>query len=424
MIDTSRRAAALWALIADRHVRDRDAGIFASADRCAAQRDPLAPAARITWRIAPASRPAAWHRCNACRRTCRASRRAAKVRSAPSKPTAEPKAEAKPRPNRSQAETAPTEPAAKPAAEAPAARPRAPKAAAATPAKKPSSAQVAAIRSACRADYQRNCASVPTRRRRGAELPGAEQGEALGELPAGRQCGRRRRSARRRRRRRGDYRRCPAARRRRPWCCGRCVRAKTCSCCARHAAPMSARFAAAYRSAAAASRVAWRPGRFAVAGVQGGRCRAFAATIYRPDAAIAAYRRDRRRTRRPLLRLSVEKAAPGRPYRPVRAECRRRHLGIWRGVLRTGARIPARRRSRDGRRHRAANGELEEHHPQPARRERRDRRRRLLLDRPARSADDPAAARRRGRRHAALRHHDPVRGRVDRLRPDRRAPTA
>ena len=69
--------------------------------------------------------------------------------------TAEPKAEPKAEP--SKAETAPTEPAAKPAAEA--APSAAPKAAAS--AKKPSSAQVAAIRSACRADYQKNCASVP-----------------------------------------------------------------------------------------------------------------------------------------------------------------------------------------------------------------------------------------------------------------------
>jgi hypothetical protein len=38
----------------------------------------------------------------------------------------------------------------------------APKAAANTRAKKPSSAQVAAIRSACRNDYQQNCAGVPT----------------------------------------------------------------------------------------------------------------------------------------------------------------------------------------------------------------------------------------------------------------------
>jgi hypothetical protein len=68
-------------------------------------------------------------------------------------PAAEPKADT------NKADTAPAEPAAKPAAETPAAS--APKAAAAAPAKKPSSAQVAAVRSACRADYQRNCASVP-----------------------------------------------------------------------------------------------------------------------------------------------------------------------------------------------------------------------------------------------------------------------
>jgi len=81
------------------------------------------------------------------------------------------------------AETAPVAPAestpaastAKPAAEtaapapapnpppAPASNPPpAPKAAASTRAKKPSSAQVTAIRSACRNDYQQNCAGVPT----------------------------------------------------------------------------------------------------------------------------------------------------------------------------------------------------------------------------------------------------------------------
>src|SRR3982074_2203711 len=38
----------------------------------------------------------------------------------------------------------------------------APKAAASTAAKKPSDAQVAAIRSACRSDYQKVCAGVPT----------------------------------------------------------------------------------------------------------------------------------------------------------------------------------------------------------------------------------------------------------------------
>jgi Cysteine rich repeat len=59
------------------------------------------------------------------------------------------------------AESAPAAATAKPAAET-AAPPAAPKAAAGTPAKKPSSAQVAAIRSACRSDYQQNCAGVPT----------------------------------------------------------------------------------------------------------------------------------------------------------------------------------------------------------------------------------------------------------------------
>jgi hypothetical protein len=51
-------------------------------------------------------------------------------------------------------------PAATPAAPATTAAPAAPKAAAA-PASKPTDAQTAAIRSACRSDYQKNCASVP-----------------------------------------------------------------------------------------------------------------------------------------------------------------------------------------------------------------------------------------------------------------------
>jgi hypothetical protein len=77
-------------------------------------------------------------------------------------PAAEPKAEAKPE---SKPESAPAAPktettTAKPATE-PAAAP-APKAAASTATKKPSSAQIAAIRSACRSDYQKVCAGVPT----------------------------------------------------------------------------------------------------------------------------------------------------------------------------------------------------------------------------------------------------------------------
>jgi hypothetical protein len=54
------------------------------------------------------------------------------------------------------AETAPAAETAKPAAEAPASK------AASTAAKQPSSAQVAAIRSACRSDYQKACVGVPT----------------------------------------------------------------------------------------------------------------------------------------------------------------------------------------------------------------------------------------------------------------------
>jgi hypothetical protein len=59
------------------------------------------------------------------------------------------------------AESAPAAATAKPADET-AAPPPAPKAATSTEAQKPSSAQVSAIRSACRGDYQRNCAGVPT----------------------------------------------------------------------------------------------------------------------------------------------------------------------------------------------------------------------------------------------------------------------
>jgi len=66
---------------------------------------------------------------------------------------AEPKAESKP-------EAAPAATAAKPAAE-PAAAPAA-KEATSSPAKQPTSAQIAAIRSACRSDYPRVCAGVPT----------------------------------------------------------------------------------------------------------------------------------------------------------------------------------------------------------------------------------------------------------------------
>ena len=70
-------------------------------------------------------------------------------------PAAAPKVEQAPAPA-PKAESATVKPAAEPTPAA------APKAAAASPAKKPSSAQIAAIRSACRSDYPKVCAGVPT----------------------------------------------------------------------------------------------------------------------------------------------------------------------------------------------------------------------------------------------------------------------
>jgi hypothetical protein len=89
---------------------------------------------------------------------CQAAVRAVDVPAAPkaeSAPAA-PKAESAPAAatDKPAAETAAPQPAPKTAA--------GPKPAASSPAKKPSSAQVAAIRSACRSDYQENCAGVPT----------------------------------------------------------------------------------------------------------------------------------------------------------------------------------------------------------------------------------------------------------------------
>ena len=73
-------------------------------------------------------------------------------------PAAAPKAETAPA-AAPKAGAAPAAAPAKPAAAAPA---TAPKAAASTTAGKPTNAQVAAIRSACRSDYQKVCAGVPT----------------------------------------------------------------------------------------------------------------------------------------------------------------------------------------------------------------------------------------------------------------------
>jgi hypothetical protein len=85
---------------------------------------------------------------------------------APAEPKAEAKPESAPAAKPATETAAPATEPAQPAAETPVAP--APKAAtaakpAASPmAKKPSGSQIAAVRSACRSDYQRNCAGVPT----------------------------------------------------------------------------------------------------------------------------------------------------------------------------------------------------------------------------------------------------------------------
>jgi len=87
---------------------------------------------------------------------------------APAEPKGESKAEtapvATPKPEAAPATAKEESAAAKPATEtaAPAAPKETAKAAASTKAKKPSSAEIAAIRSACRSDYQKVCAGVPT----------------------------------------------------------------------------------------------------------------------------------------------------------------------------------------------------------------------------------------------------------------------
>lgn len=163
MINTLRRAAALWALLAT--VMLGFAAPAISQQPTDAQRSAIRSACRSDYEAHCASIPpggAASLQClqqnmSSLSSSCQSAVRAIEPAAAPPK-----------------AETAPAAAPAKPAAETakPAAEtakratetavPPAPKAAASTAAKKPSSAQVAAIRSACRSDYQKNCAGVPT----------------------------------------------------------------------------------------------------------------------------------------------------------------------------------------------------------------------------------------------------------------------
>jgi Cysteine rich repeat len=131
-----------------------------------------------------------------------------------------------------EADSAPAAAPAKPAAEttAPAAAPKA--AAGTTKAKKPSGAQVAAIRSACRSDYQKVCAGVPTGG--SAALSCLEKNKSKVSAPASKPSTRPAAALQRlprmalRHLRRPPAREPPPPLRRRPrWYCGRCDRARS-----------------------------------------------------------------------------------------------------------------------------------------------------------------------------------------------------
>jgi len=162
MIDTSGRAAALWALIATASFA---AAIPAfSQQPTDAQRSAIRAQCRADYEAHCASVPPGGMASLQCLQKNMSSlapgcQSAVRAVEAPAEPKADVNKADVNKADTDKADTAPAAPAAKPAAETPAAS--APKAAAAAPAKKPSPAQIAAIRSACRADYQRSCASVP-----------------------------------------------------------------------------------------------------------------------------------------------------------------------------------------------------------------------------------------------------------------------
>ncbi len=147
MIDTLKRVAALWLLSVMIVLATAMSAI--SQQPTDEQRDAIRSACRSDYEANCASVPpggAASLQClqknlsklsGSCQQAVKAI-----------EPAAAPKAETAP---------APTAPAPAKAA-APAS---APKATATTPSQKPTDAQTAAIRSACRSDYQKNCASVP-----------------------------------------------------------------------------------------------------------------------------------------------------------------------------------------------------------------------------------------------------------------------
>jgi len=147
MINTVKRVVALWALAAA--VLLTIAMPAASQQPTDEQRNAIRSACRADYEANCASVPPGGAASLQClqKNTSKLSGACKQAVNAIESPAAAPKAESAPTP----AASAPAK-AAAPAA--------APKAAAATPAK-PTDAQTAAIRSACRSDYQKNCASVP-----------------------------------------------------------------------------------------------------------------------------------------------------------------------------------------------------------------------------------------------------------------------
>jgi len=153
MINTLRRAATLWASMAT-IIFAGMAPAFSQAPTDA-QRSAIRSECRADYEAHCASVPpggAASLQCLQKNMSSLSSGCQTAVRAV--EPPAAPKAESAPA-----AAPKPESATAKPAETA---APAAPKAAAGAPAKKPNSAQVAAIRSACRSDYQKVCAGVPT----------------------------------------------------------------------------------------------------------------------------------------------------------------------------------------------------------------------------------------------------------------------
>src|SRR6202795_3100569 len=160
MINTLRRAATLWASITT-VIFASLAPAFSQAPTDA-QRSTIRSECRSDYQAHCASVPpggAASLQCLQKNMSSLSSGCQTAVRAVEAPAAAAPKAESAPA-AAPKTESAPAAATAKPAeTAAPAA---APKAAASTAAKKPSDAQVAAIRGACRSDYQKVCAGVPT----------------------------------------------------------------------------------------------------------------------------------------------------------------------------------------------------------------------------------------------------------------------